>query len=709
MRIRYPIRYKFLSVTTLLLVFSVVAYLFLASHIFRRDKIELVFDLNRGAVTGFSSEVDTLFRGIADKMKLAAVLTQDPALAKSSATILDDLLSSDSGIVYLAASYGFAKLDRDVFADPKFAETYALEKDYYQKTLPAARPIPFDEIQAKGEAVWNATIEDGPLLIGFAKAVSASGNATRAAGEPAPFAMIAFVRADRLQESFAKSRINEVMAVNEHGQILAHARPEKLADESSMSAHPLFKDAREKGLKTGVLSYQDGDREMLGAHSASLGGKIYVLSQIDGKLAFSAVERLVQRSLIFAMIALTLAFLAAIFFSRSLTRPIQALVDAMKQVSKGKLETRIDVGTRDEIALLATSFNSMLTDLRASREELEKANKELEQKVKDRTRRLEEQNVAVKKAQEALLQSTRMATVGEVAGRAAHEVLNPLTSIVTRLEKVRSRIQGGAVQEVALVSDIVKSWNEEAAAGGFEKLVESWQKPSGIDERQSLWEEDFDNIKHVEQTVREELQAVLTDMDFLLRETSRINKIVQNMRELTLVKGDLKVVSAKSLVQEALRIMADLGEHQGIEFVEDFQETEDSVKLDPDEFIQCATNLLRNSIQAVVLRRQREPGLRGQIKVTLRAHDTHLTIDFADNGVGISAENQDKLFEIQFSTKPKDEGTGLGLTITRRFIRAFGGDIELHESGPNAGTVFRVQLPLVENRDVSSRKGMVAA
>ncbi len=694
MRIRFPIRYKFLAVTTLLLVFSVVSYLFLASHIFRRDKVELVFDLNRSAVSSLSSDVSTLFRGIGDKLKLAAVLSQDPS--RRSQDLLNDVLDNDSNIVFLVASYGFERLDHVFFANKDFQQTYGVNDEYFKGDLLAKRQIPFSEIRTAGVAVWNATLKNGPPLIGFGKSVVPEVGGPKRGVTPAPYAMIAFVRADKLLQSFSGSRLNEVIAVNRKGEVLIHPNPEVMQGALSLAEHPLFQAARQQQMKTGVLTYSREGQEVLGAHSLTNDGQIYLLSQVDGRQAFSAVENLVRRSLIFASIAITLAFLAAVFFSRSLTRPIQALSEAMERVSHGELNAQtINVRTRDEIALLASSFNNMLEDLQASRGKLEEINRDLEQKVKDRTRKLEEQNLAVKKAQEALLQSTRLATVGEVAGRAAHEVLNPLTSMVARLERVRTRLQRGAVQEVELMRDIVNGWESDMSQGGFDRLVKNWQAPSQVDQSLSLWQEDLENVKRTEGAMREEIQNLLSDMDFVLKESHRINKIVQNMRALTRTRSEEKAVNVRDLMAQAVKIMADLGEHHQIEFIESYAVGADRVRLDPDEFIQAATNLLRNSIQAILSRRALgadQP--RGQIKISTEIVEGAVQIDLADNGIGIRPEHKDKLFEIQFSTKPAAEGTGLGLTITRRFIRSFGGDIELVRSAPNEGCQFRIVLPL---------------
>src|SRR5262249_47407994 len=142
MKNKFPIRYKFLLVTTALLVFSVASYLFLASDIFRRDKVELVFDLNRGAVSSLSSEIGTLFGGIADKMRLAAILAHEPdRLAKP---LLAELLEDDSHVVFAAASYGFKRFDQVHFIDKKFTETYGVDEKFFAEDLgDNGRPVPF--------------------------------------------------------------------------------------------------------------------------------------------------------------------------------------------------------------------------------------------------------------------------------------------------------------------------------------------------------------------------------------------------------------------------------------------------------------------------------------------------------------------------------------------------------------------------------------
>ncbi|MCB0362715.1 MAG: hypothetical protein KDD35_08330, partial [Bdellovibrionales bacterium] len=309
---------------------------------------------------------------------------------------------------------------------------------------------------------------------------------------------------------------------------------------------------------------------------------------------------------------------------------------------------------------------------------------------------LELQNQAVKKAQEALLRTTRLAAVGEIAGRAAHEVLNPLTGIMSRIQKIQLRLQNHQGDESAVLKEILAAWSEEYKAGGFDGLLDSWKKKSQLNSEWSLFEEDLENIKAVGDSLTGEMGYLSRDIEFLLKECQRINRIVQSMRSLSVVKGDSKPHSVKNLVRESVHIMADLASQMDAEIRIMNFDNEYTVMVDEDEFIQSMTNILRNALQATKaqgLQKERKE-YHGIVEVFVNEQPEKVAIHVKDNGVGIEAKYRSKLFETQFSTKPRDEGTGLGLNISRRFIRAFGGDIFLLQSEQNMGTEFVIELPL---------------
>lgn len=687
MKKTFSIRYKFLAVTTLLLLFCVASYLAIATRVFKGDKTELVFDYNKSLVTNLSSDIETIFNLVSDKMKLVAYFFSE----KSHKDLIKDLLDNSSEIVFVGGSDTFEKMDREFHVNREFLSTYGLKEDFFSVQLNEVKKTPFKKIQSQGDWIWNATVPNGPALIGFGKNVVAEA----ADGSPIrQYAVIAFVKADKILKSLSQSQMNEVVVANKDGEVLVHRDPEILYSGKDEKLDKIIQQALESQLRVGVQNYREGKDEILGAYAKGFGSKVIVLSRVAGSEAFAVVDRFIYRSIVFALIVVTMAFIAAILFSRSLTKPLQALISGMKQVADGDLSTQISIRTKDEILLLAESFNSMIRDLQHSRQELEEINRELENKVRERTLQLERQNQAVKSAQEALLKSTRLAAVGEIAGRAAHEVLNPLTSILSRLEKVKKRLNESKLEEIEVLKEITKSWQDDVDQGGFEKLIANWQAPSQVQPGVSLWDEDLQNLQAIESHVQNDRKSLIEDTEFLMREGQRINRIVQSMRTLSVVSGEKRLFSMADLVQESIHIMADLASKYDIkiDFVNDCGQVQ--VLIDEDEFIQSLTNLLRNSIQAIQEKKLTQAANHsGVIRLQLTTTAEKLNLIIEDNGMGISEENQKRLFESHFSTKSKNEGTGLGLNISRRFIRAYGGDIYLKNSKAGSGCEFVLSLP----------------
>jgi signal transduction histidine kinase len=109
------------------------------------------------------------------------------------------------------------------------------------------------------------------------------------------------------------------------------------------------------------------------------------------------------------------------------------------------------------------------------------------------------------------------------------------------------------------------------------------------------------------------------------------------------------------------------------------------VEVNRDQLYIVVSNLLRNSLDA--LTETVEPA----IVITWRLDDDSATITFNDNGCGIGTDDQARIFEAFFSTKP-ESGTGIGLAMSRKIVRMYGGEIEFN-SKPGAGTTFTIRLP----------------
>jgi len=151
--------------------------------------------------------------------------------------------------------------------------------------------------------------------------------------------------------------------------------------------------------------------------------------------------------------------------------------------------------------------------------------------------------------------------------------------------------------------------------------------------------------------------------------------------------------------------MSDLFEQRGFALQQDFKAEQIMVQVDRDELIQALTNLMRNSLQA--LEDQGSRGSHSNLQTVLHTSNegNQIIVDIEDNGIGIPKENQSRLFESSFTTKSPDQGTGLGLGISRRFVRNSGGDIEFVSSEPGTKTIFRIRIPIFEQHD---KQGAVA-
>ena len=192
----------------------------------------------------------------------------------------------------------------------------------------------------------------------------------------------------------------------------------------------------------------------------------------------------------------------------------------------------------------------------------------------------------------------------------------------------------------------------------------------------------------------EDLDAVAPDEreDFAKR-VERIRRETKGLRGI--VDAFLAFARPPKLQQTPLDLNAFLSEL--VEFVEpeakglririecDFDPDLYPVPIDPQQFGQVVMNLLTNARQAV--------GEQGTITIRTRGTDDALEVDVEDDGGGVPPGDEERVFDIFFSTK--EEGSGLGLGIARRIVEEHGGELVL-ENRPGRGALFRVRLPKVK-------------
>ena len=293
-----------------------------------------------------------------------------------------------------------------------------------------------------------------------------------------------------------------------------------------------------------------------------------------------------------------------------------------------------------------------VTENRNAEHLLEEYRYNLENKVLDRTRALNEKNQALQDAvqqlqatqQELILQS-KMASLGSLVAGVAHEVNNPI----------------GAVNSAADVST--------RCIDRLLKLIESSQN--------------LDELKSNE-TFRQLVEMLKENHRITVTAGNRIAKIVRSLKnfarldEAEFQRADLHegLDSTLTLVHHELRNRAIVLKDYG---------NLPLVYCSPNQLNQVFMNLFINASQAI--------DGKGEIRISTRADDANVCIRIADNGKGILPEHLPKIFDPGFTTKGTGVGTGLGLSICYNIIQKHKGSITV-ESEPGQGTEFTITLPI---------------
>lgn len=669
----FPIRYKILIVLSVVVCAAVAVYLYLASKIFYEDKTLLVYELNQNNVRVLAKELDTHLENLIKQGKLFADLAGNSEKISAFEAVKDEAIFE---IRFTANDGKTTKLTWPEALRPFQMSADELASIYAGVDRNAAKSIVLKSFftSAKGDQTRP------PLLLIQQKI--GSGLVTM------------LTRADLLTSTFVRSGIAHVYIFDREGNILFGGN-----DAQDGRRDPLFTASKVGQLRSEVRQFDLDGKKYLGSWYRLDSVPLVAASRVEVGEAFAAARLLVRKSVIYAVIIVTVAFMIALVFSHTLTEPIHRMLEATYRIAKGDFSNLIHVRSHDELAVLAASFNAMTVDLKSSRSQIEEYSRDLENKVIDRTAKLEAQNVAIREAQDALIRTTRLASVGEVAGRAAHEVLNPLTNIVARLEKKKIKLKESGSDDVRILLEIATAWKRAYDNDGIDALLQEFSKESSAYPGRKMLEEDLSNLAQISANFENSEKEFAKDVDFLLQESNRISKIVNGMRSLTRVSGNRKKIDVISVANDALNASLDVLNKAGIAF-DGPKGDQIFINADRDEVIQVLNNLVRNSMQALFNAASAPEGLAKRIWITAVQVESpagkRCQIRVSDNGPGIAPENYENIFETSFTTKTVEEGTGLGLSIARRFIRAYDGELSVEKSLPYKETVFLIDLPIYE-------------
>lgn len=307
--------------------------------------------------------------------------------------------------------------------------------------------------------------------------------------------------------------------------------------------------------------------------------------------------------------------------------------------------------------------------------ELTLANEELEERVRTRT---DELQIAKDKSEKAfkelqqiqgqLVQSEKMASIGQLAAGIAHEINNPTGFVSSNIKTMEEYLKD--------IKSIITEYDEVVKACELVSDKDIQAKVKRVeDEKQAI-----------------DLPFLLNDLDQIIQETTdgvkRITKIVKDLREFSHTGSDKPeyaninkgLESTLNIVWNELKYKAEV-----ITVYGDLPE----VLCYSQQLNQVFMNLLVNAAHAIKEK--------GTIKVNTIFEDGFVVVGVSDTGEGIPPENLSRIFDPFFTTKPVGKGTGLGLAVTYAIVQKHCGEIKV-ESEVGKGTTFRVYIhPECEN------------
>jgi two-component system NtrC family sensor kinase len=368
------------------------------------------------------------------------------------------------------------------------------------------------------------------------------------------------------------------------------------------------------------------------AHNAST----KVLGVVDVALRLDPVQRqtraMTLQTILWTLLEVGIGAAFVIVFTRHfVAKPIQELIAGTKAVSAMELDRPIDIGNArgsQELDELIDSFNRMRERLKLAVAELNDMQQTLESKVDERTQQL-------KAAQKKLIQSDRLATLGQLAASVAHEINNPVSGVLN----------------LSML---------------LERLMATGNYPPGR-----------------EAEFRKYLSLIST-------ETARVGRIVS---DLLAFSRRSKPQRAPADLNKLVRTTLGLADHKlkliSAEVVLDLQENLPLVECDSSQIQQVILNLVLNGAQAM----QTRGGGKLTIRTRLLPKEDSMELCVEDTGEGIAPENLSKIFDPFFTTKAEGKGVGLGLAVLYGIVKSHEGEVEV-VSQRNEGTTFTVTLPL---------------
>jgi two-component system phosphate regulon sensor histidine kinase PhoR len=391
--------------------------------------------------------------------------------------------------------------------------------------------------------------------------------------------------------------------------------------------------------------------------------------------------------------------LVALFFSRSISKPIQELIRASQKVASGDFNFKVFLKNKDELRDLAQSFNAMTLKLKTLFQGLENQKEELDNIISS----IQEGLLVLDKSGKILLSNESFKRISQndsLQGKFTWEVVrsHQFNELVKKVkEEERNRQEEIYLNEkVYLCSAVYLSSQERIILTLHDltemKNLERIKKDFVVSVSHEL-RTPLAAIKGYIETLEEEVnESSRKYLQVIKRNAKRLIDIVEDLLVLSRLEAqeaplEIENVNLKNLAENVFKIFEPQAKAKGITLVLKVQDNIPCIQADPFRLEQMLINLLDNAVKYTE---------KGVVSVGLTSKEKAVTIEVRDSGIGIPEEHLPHIFE-RFYVVDKSRtrtlgGTGLGLSIVKHIVLVHNGQISV-SSRLGEGTIFTVTLP----------------
>jgi signal transduction histidine kinase len=423
---------------------------------------------------------------------------------------------------------------------------------------------------------------------------------------------------------------SDVVIINADGERVFSTRPPGKKDVKALSlaresAATGLAGHRFSGSTWGVIWLSQ--ENLLVSSPLQVGGTAVGGIAVAGSLrpVYQALRQSQKIILLYILLdTLILVMVGIVLLSRIVVKPIHQLLKLTAEYKEGYMVPSFGEASKNEIGELSRSLKNMLKRLDDNKREL-----------KDHIASLETANQELKQAQDEIIRSEKLATVGRLAAGIAHEIGNPIGIVLGYLDLLES-------------NDISR-------------------------------EEKTDYLKRIES------------------EVNRINQIIRQLLDFSRPSsGKAEEIPLHKVITKTVDMFEPQPMMEDIDIRLELRAEKDKVLADPNELQQVFLNIIMNAADA--LSAKNGSGLEKQLVVKTENVGDTIRLHLSDNGPGMSEGEIAHIFDPFFTTKDPGKGTGLGLSVCYRIVEGLGGVIRA-ESTQGRGMTVHITLPLMNHKE----------